>query len=90
MTNFFHRIPRMASVSKATPLLRLSFAVLLAAATACASSSPSAAGAAMGEVEPEAAVDPRVGLRAGLHDAAEATWNLEVVSRNPSPDMSAT
>ena len=25
--------------------------------------------------------DPRVGLRAGLYDAAEATWNLRVVSR---------
>ncbi|HYW50244.1 MAG TPA: hypothetical protein VE861_06545, partial [Gemmatimonadaceae bacterium] len=25
--------------------------------------------------------DPRVGLRAGLHDAAEATWNLRVLSR---------
>ncbi len=25
--------------------------------------------------------DPRVGLRAGLHDAAEATWNVRVVSR---------
>ena len=27
--------------------------------------------------------DPRVGLRAGLMDAAEATWNLRVVSRTP-------
>ena len=26
--------------------------------------------------------DPRVGLRAGLYDAAEATWNLKVVSRS--------
>jgi hypothetical protein len=25
--------------------------------------------------------DPRVGLRAGLHDAAEAVWNLNVLSR---------
>ena len=27
--------------------------------------------------------DPRVGLRAGLMDAAEATWNLKVLSRTP-------
>ena len=27
--------------------------------------------------------DPRVGLRAGLMDAAEATWNLGVVSKTP-------
>jgi hypothetical protein len=27
--------------------------------------------------------DPRVGLRAGLFDAAEATWNLRVVSKTP-------
>jgi hypothetical protein len=26
-------------------------------------------------------VDPRVGLRAGVYDAAEASWNLKVVSR---------
>jgi hypothetical protein len=25
--------------------------------------------------------DPRVGLRAGLHDAAEATWNLKVLAK---------
>jgi hypothetical protein len=28
--------------------------------------------------------DPRVGLRAGMMNAAEATWNMRVVSRNPS------
>src|SRR5712671_2329012 len=28
--------------------------------------------------------DPRVGLRAGMFNAAEATWNMRVVSRNPS------
>ena len=27
--------------------------------------------------------DPRVGLRAGLMDAAEATWNMRVVSKTP-------
>jgi hypothetical protein len=30
--------------------------------------------------------DPRVGLRAGLHDAGEAVWNLRVISETPSPE----
>ena len=30
--------------------------------------------------------DPRVGLRAGLRDAAEAAWNLRLVSNSPSPE----
>ncbi len=29
--------------------------------------------------------DPRVGLRAGLADAAEAVWNLKVISETPPP-----
>jgi len=29
--------------------------------------------------------DPRVGLRAGMMDAAEAIWNLRVVSKTPPP-----
>tara|TARA_R110002096_G_scaffold170131_11_gene342271 strand:- start:13274 stop:15292 length:2019 start_codon:yes stop_codon:yes gene_type:complete len=29
--------------------------------------------------------DPRVGLKAGLFDAEEATWNLEVLSATPPP-----
>lgn len=32
---------------------------------------------------PAPSPDPRVGLRAGLMDAAEATWNLKVVSKTP-------
>jgi hypothetical protein len=30
--------------------------------------------------------DPRVGLRAGLFDAAEAVWNMRVVSKTPPPE----
>ena len=30
--------------------------------------------------------DPRVGLRAGLFDAAEAAWNMKVVSATPPPE----
>jgi hypothetical protein len=33
--------------------------------------------------------DPRVGLRAGLHDAAQATWNLRLVTNAPSTDKFA-
>jgi hypothetical protein len=33
--------------------------------------------------------DPRVGLKAGLHDAGEAVWNLKVLSENPSPEQFA-
>ena len=33
--------------------------------------------------------DPRIGLRAGLHDAAEAVWNLRVVSKTPPPERFA-
>jgi len=30
--------------------------------------------------------DPRVGLAAGLHDAGEAAWNLELLAALPKPD----
>ena len=30
--------------------------------------------------------DPRVGLKAGVRDAGEAAWNLEVLSATPSPE----
>ena len=30
--------------------------------------------------------DPRVGLGAGLFDAEEAVWNLEVLSQTPPPE----
>ncbi len=33
--------------------------------------------------------DPRVGLRAGLYDAAEATWNMNVISRTRPPEKFA-
>jgi hypothetical protein len=54
-------------------------AALLAAglllSSACASSTPKSSLAP--------SPDPRVGLRAGWYDAAEAIWNLEVVSKTP-------
>jgi hypothetical protein len=35
------------------------------------------------------APDPRVGLRAGLHDAGEATWNMRVLSKTRPPERFA-
>ena len=34
---------------------------------------------------PASGRDPRVGLKAGMFDAAEAVWNLRVLSRTPPP-----
>ena len=47
------------------------------ALAACASAKPN-----MSTTPPTP--DPRVGLRAGMFNAAEATWNMRVLSRNPS------
>ncbi len=65
----------------AAPILSLSLAAVLLAATACAHSSSS-----MSTTAPSP--DPRVGLHAGLWDAGEAVWNLKVLSQNhPSKDF---
>jgi hypothetical protein len=71
-----------------TSLLKLSLALTLATAGACASatSSSMAGGTTLGSSSASApSPDPRVGLRAGLMNAAEATWNLRVVSKTPPP-----
>ncbi|MBW8773347.1 MAG: hypothetical protein JF590_08680, partial [Gemmatimonadetes bacterium] len=49
---------------------------------ACASSSAPAAGGAHQMAAPMA--DPRVGLRAGLTDAAQAAWNMRLLSNTPA------
>jgi hypothetical protein len=41
--------------------------------------------AALGTAAPAAAQDARVGLRAGMQDAAEAAWNMELVSHQARP-----
>ena len=72
-------------------LLKLSLALTLAAAGACASATTSSS--ANGSVAPgdmsmstqAPSPDPRVGLRAGLMNAAEASWNLRVLSETPPP-----
>ena len=73
---------------RSAPFLQLSIAFTLASAMACASASTSAttgmsAMDAMSAAAPSP--DPRIGLRAGLMDAAEASWNMRVVSKTPAP-----
>lgn len=72
------------SQRQATNMLRLAAVALLTAACAPAAttshtSTPAPASGSMPASPPSP--DPRIGLRAGLHDAAEATWNLKVLSR---------
>ncbi len=69
----------MALASKAA-LRSLILAAAPLALVACASSS---GGGTMSAVAPNP--DPRVGLRAGTMNAAEASWNLRVVSKTPPP-----
>ena len=78
-----------ASKLVATPLFTLTVAALTACASSSSTSAPStsaptatpSAGAASGPPSP----DPRVGLRAGLYDAAEASWNLrKLATAKPS------
>ena len=77
----------MASVLHARyPAARLPLALALGAMAlaGCASSSSTAtapAPAAATAAAPKP--DPRVGLKAGMMDAQEATWNLRVVSKTP-------
>jgi len=62
-------------------------AVVLAAACATAGPSPSAMASALTGGSPTPpSPDPRVGLRAGLVDAEEATWNLRRVASMLPPD----
>ncbi len=71
-------------------LLPLSLAVALVTA-ACARSTTTSDGGGptpregMSTAAPSP--DPRVGLRAGETDAAEAVWNLRVLSRTPPPEQ---
>jgi LVIVD repeat-containing protein len=65
----------------------LSLALGLLSLAACSHSTSSSAGSAPSPKESMSAKapnpDPRVGLRAGLMNAEEATWNLRVVSETP-------
>jgi hypothetical protein len=69
----------------AKTLSRSLLAGLLVAA-GCAQSTSSGVGSATSGGATQAGApnpDPRVGLRGGLNDAAEATWNIRVLSKTP-------
>ncbi len=64
----------------------LALAAALLTAAACASTTTTSGGTAapvQGSASPPSP-DPRIGLRAGATDAAEATWNMRKVSTTPS------
>ncbi|MEO7360369.1 MAG: hypothetical protein ABI120_08565, partial [Gemmatimonadaceae bacterium] len=73
-------------ISKSRVLLPLA-GILLAVSGCSRSATMAPAGAA-----PNASKDPRVGLRAGMFDAGEATSNMKVMSRTPPSEkfMGAT
>src|SRR5207247_2520876 len=71
--------PMELSVRVAPTLRSLALTIGLCSFAGCASSG----GANLSTVAPNP--DPRVGLRAGLMNAAEASWNLRVVSKTPPP-----
>jgi hypothetical protein len=56
----------------------------LGAAAACAHSTSGVGGGSMSVTPPSP--DPRIGLKAGLFDAQETTWNLKVMSQTPPSD----
>ncbi|GAC1651504.1 MAG: hypothetical protein NVS4B3_12330 [Gemmatimonadaceae bacterium] len=86
------RVPQLRSVlvrQRGGSPGALSLAVGLFSLAACAQAS-SSSDPAMASPVPASSMsttapnpDPRIGLRAGLMDAAEASWNLRVVSKTP-------
>ncbi len=82
----------MLLMTQSSTVFRLSLAVGALSVAACSSAiSPSASGTS---VSPASGTDmsttapnpdPRVGLKAGLFNAGEASWNLQVLSQTPPP-----
>ncbi|HEY8196167.1 MAG TPA: hypothetical protein VIG04_04280 [Gemmatimonadales bacterium] len=70
---------------------RLSLTLGLLSLAACSKSTSSSDGTAPSPKESSSATapkpDPRVGLRAGLMDAEEASWNMRVVSKTPPSEQ---
>jgi len=77
--SFVHQTLRSRVRSTATAMLKLSVAIGMAAAAAGAQTVSPAANMAPGEPMP----DPRVGLKAGVADAGQASWNLKLMSSTP-------
>ncbi len=65
-------------------ILRTTAAVLLLSACAPAGR-PTVGAAPVPQSGAAPTPDPRIGLRAGLHDAGEASWNVRVLSRTRPP-----
>ena len=65
-------------------LLKLPLAIAIVATAACAHATSSSGGAAVLPVGTAAAPspDPRVGLKAGLWDAGQASWNMRLLSNS--------
>jgi hypothetical protein len=72
-------------------LLSLSLAVGLTSLSACAHSTSSSQPGTPSPTDSKSTAapnpDPRVGLRAGKMDAAEAVWNLRVLSKTPPSEQ---
>ncbi|HEX6532964.1 MAG TPA: hypothetical protein VF041_00120 [Gemmatimonadaceae bacterium] len=91
---FQYHVRRAGRRSTAAPVPSLMLALGLLSAGACARSTSSAslAGTATPAVDTSTTApnpDPRVGLKAGLHDAGEASWNLNVLSETPPSEQFA-
>ena len=81
-------MPRLTLVRPAArSLASLSLVAALVSAGGCATSTSAvSAPSPMADMSTTAPTpDPRVGLRAGKYDAAEAVWNLKVVSKTRPP-----
>ena len=74
------------SIARARSLAPAIALLLGASLTACATTGQSGTGSVTGSMSTTAPnPDPRVGLSAGLMNAGEATWNMRVLSKTPSP-----
>ncbi|MEO8089879.1 MAG: hypothetical protein ABI703_06255 [Gemmatimonadales bacterium] len=75
----------------ASPRSSLSLVFGLVSLAACSRSTSSSDGSAPSPKESSSATapkpDPRVGLKAGLMDAEEASWNLRVLSKTPPSEQ---
>lgn len=64
-------------------VLQLAFAIGLVSVAACSRTATTAATPVMSAMAPSP--DPRVGLKAGVHDAGQAIWNMRLLSETPPP-----
>src|SRR5687768_7683554 len=70
---------------KSQTMWSLSLAAGLLIATGCAPAATTTASPGAGMSTAAPSPDPRIGLRAGMMDAGEAIWNLELLSKTQPP-----